>query len=240
VSKGKCPKCPSSDAYETYEDGHSHCYSCSYHEHGTLSLAALKNSLTVGKEKGPSGVSLPEDFDYYLPPYAGDWLLKYRITQTEKQKNSIGYSATYESMVFPVFGEDRTKLEMYQRRYFGDDPDIPKWVTKGTKGDVLHLSNHHEHDIIVLVEDIVSAIKVSRVTNCAPIFGSNLSEAMARRIVKLFGKARVWLDPDKKLHSLKTSLLLTELGCPSTVIFTSKDPKEYGTADIRQLVNLGD
>lgn len=26
-----CPVCPSSDAYCIYEDGHTHCYSCSYH-----------------------------------------------------------------------------------------------------------------------------------------------------------------------------------------------------------------
>ncbi len=30
-SKLPCPKCPSSDAYHLYDDGHGHCYSCNYH-----------------------------------------------------------------------------------------------------------------------------------------------------------------------------------------------------------------
>lgn len=34
VSKGPCPDCPSSDACATYDDGHTHCFSCGHTRNG--------------------------------------------------------------------------------------------------------------------------------------------------------------------------------------------------------------
>lgn len=230
--QGKCPKCPSTDAFTEWGNGSKHCFSCGYHEGEKWDgLDITRNRMAFEKAKA---VHLPSDYDTYTPNFALKWLQKYDITAKEIRENRIGYSADRSLLVFPVVDRSAALL-MWQGRYFGDEP-YPKWVTYGTRDDVMHFPKHHESDTIVLVEDIVSAIKVSRVTNCMPMFGSQLSQTMLLRVSKLFKKARVWGDPDATKKSMKTSFALTELGCPSTIIVTEKDPKEYGTADIRQIV----
>lgn len=241
ISKGSCPMCTSSDAYSTYADGHRHCYSCNFHVPPTPSIDTVKASFAEGKALG-SLVQLPSDFDHYIPGNFQDygsplgWLNKYGLTVTEKARHHLGYSVKRESIIFPVFGNSSADLLMYQSRYFGADTKVPKWKTVGYKSDVIHLPDPWEHDTIVLVEDLISAIKVSRVTNSMPIFGSGVSLPLLLRISKLFRRAKIWLDPDAKMKSLKIALELAELGMRTTNIFTEKDPKDYRTADIREAV----
>jgi hypothetical protein len=238
IRTGSCPVCPSSDGYKEYEDGHSHCYVCSHHIHAPTTLETLKSFLHIGKNKVGPTVNLPKDFDKdWFREDAQAWIDKYDLRPQERRRNRLGWSESLESLVFPVFEFKTSTLLMYQARYFGTDEQAPKWRTKGPKQEIIHLPDRWHSDTIVLVEDILSAIKVSRVTNCMPMFGSDLGEERLTKIVKQFKRARVWMDPDKKKESLILSLKLSEAGLPTTVILSSKDPKDYQSADIRSIVD---
>lgn len=240
VHKGNCPVCPSSDAYHEYEDGHCHCYSCGEHTMCSRSSAILEALKSETKVHDQSTVSLPKDFDYFLPDRASHWLNRWNLTITEKRKAKIGFSEKLDSLIFPVFGPSDQFGDpvYYQSRYFGVDSKVPKWRTVGSKEDTLYLPESHKDDTIVMVEDIISAIKVSRVTNCTPLCGSTASMALKLRLQRHYRRARVWLDADARLKGLETTLALNELGLRTTMIWTDHDPKYYGTADLRFFTNV--
>lgn len=240
--RGPCPKCRSSDAFITWKDGNQYCFSCHYKPKSEWTMEKIKSSFTVGKNNSPTGIELPSDFSVNIPPgKAAEWLSQYRLTPEEINKNKIGYSDEEHSLIFPVFsGAPDHSLVMYQKRYFGINQEVPKYISVGHKHDVIHLPKPHIHDTIVLVEDIVSAIRVSRITNCMPLFGSHLSLPTALKLGKRYRKARVWLDSNKKATAVRIALVLNEIGVRTTIIFTDKDPKEYTTADIQRLIGLNE
>jgi hypothetical protein len=237
TTRGPCPKCHSSDGFITFANESRHCFVCDYHEHPETTIEMLKSSVIPIKNKQWNEVELPNDFDYYLPQQALKWVQSYGLTATEIRRNKLGWSDTKESIIFPVFDETGC-LKMYQERYFGVDPNRPKYRTTGNKADIIHLPDPVKHDTIVVVEDMVSAIKVSRVTNCMPLLGNTLSIPVAMKLRLRFKRARVWLDANMMQKSVRTSLTLSELGLPTTTIFTDKDPKEYAVSDIRGFVDV--
>lgn len=193
-------------------------------------------ALIVPRERERKGtVKFPTDYTQHIPDFAWGWLNQYGLDRTDTQKFRFGYSEARESLVLPVFiaGE----LAMYQTRYFGSDPKQPKYRTFGFNNDVIFFPQEHpEHDVVVLVEDYISAIKVSRVTNCMPLWGSAVSQEVIYRLTKMFKRAKIWLDPDMKEKSIKTALIMSGMGIPTTTVFSDRDPKMYMTADIRRML----
>lgn len=232
---GPCPKCPSSDAFYVWNDGHGHCFSCGFHKSSEPSLDTIRNSLT--KEKKGRGVFLPDDCSTEFRTDAADWLWQYNLTSLEIRKNRIQWSERLSSLIFPVFGEEN-ELLLWQMRYFGQSSTIPKWKTFGDVQGTIHLPTPHPANLVVLVEDIVSAIKVSKVTNATPLFGSAIDDRRIHRLNKLFQRCRVWLDPDKKQEAVRMALKLSEIGLRSDVILSDRDPKCFSAADIRELVGV--
>lgn len=238
VEKGPCPNrpaCGSSDAYVSYADGHSHCYSCGYHM--TSNPLDVYKTGAVGNISQP--VQLPQDFARsYIREDAKKWLGQYSLTPIEIDRAGIGWSDRRQSLIFPV--KVGSLLALYQSRYFGDDPTEPKWRTIGSKTLLHNIDPFAQDSRLVLVEDIISALKVGRVTNAAPLFGTLIHPTVVAEIVKQFKLVILWLDPDAKMKALKTALTLGEAGVPTKVIFSDYDPKNYITSDIRMLVNQGE
>lgn len=232
TSQGPCHECKSSDAFTNYADGHAHCYSCGYHRgpDGTSILRALKH------QQGE--INLPSDCDPYIPSEPQAWLNKYTLTAPEMRQNRIVWSEKKQSLIFPLHLGG--KLELYQARYFGDDPNHPKWKTVGNK-TLLYVPDRHPKDKrLVLVEDLISAIKVSRITNAAPLFGTSLSELLIALIREQYKEVITWFDPDAQLKAVKASLALAECGLKTRTIFSDKDPKDYWTGYIKQVLEERD
>jgi hypothetical protein len=142
-------------------------------------------------------------------------------------------------LVFPYFGEGLSQLLGWQGRYFGDDKQHPKWFTKGYIRDfikVVNLQKAREHGIIY-VEDIVSAIKLGRVTGACPVFGSFIPLTHTIRLNKMgIDKFSVWLDPDKTKEAFKFSQQIAGLGFNVKTIRSDKDPKEHTMKEIEELI----
>lgn len=201
-----------------------------------MTMEMVKSSLVPENKKTPWAVELPKDFDYHIPLEPLEWLYKFNLTKMELTRNKVGYSDQFHSLIFPVYGGPG-ELRMFQARYFGPQPENnSKWKTVGTTKDLIHLPESHSSTTCVIVEDIVSAIKVSRVTNCIPCFTTHMHVETIKRLSKLFKGVKIWLDPDARKKALKTALDCIAWGIKTEVIFSDFDPKEYGTADIREMV----
>jgi hypothetical protein len=151
----------------------------------------------------------------------------------EPTKWLSGYGLSREEI--GSFGWDRNKLHLvYRHGEFTNSRNFsgegPKWISRGKKPWVV-LGRGLE---VFFVEDIVSAIKLSREQAVCCLFGSSLP----MEHVPISTKAcAVWLDLDKATEAVKISMRLSELGYKSRVILTEKDPKEYSTEQIRHFIN---
>jgi hypothetical protein len=183
----------------------------------------------------PGGVPpLPEDVSTYIPPVPYAWLKRY-LTDQEIMQHRIGWSQNKEAIVLPVF-DTAGKLLMWQSRYFGDNKDYPKYLTRGYKGDILHILGNFDSDCIVLVEDLISAIVVSRVENAMPLWGSTIHLKTLKRVSGYYGQMKIWLDYDKLSEAVKARGTASLLFRKVSIVAQEQDPKCHTKEQLEEIL----
>lgn len=232
-----CPKCGSKDNLGIWTDGQMWCFGCYYFVKGgqDLSLLSLQQKLEIlnsgnikQEEKSPNGdtgVNLPSDYSRALGLEGAKWLMKYGITREEITKNHIGWSDKYESLIFPVF-DIHDNLLLVQRRFFGHG-NWPRYHTKGKPESLVHILGDRDTDTCVLVEDLLSAIKVGRQQETSPLWGSNLSLDKIKRLSHRFANLILWLDRDKAREAVRYKWKASPFFQKISIIVSEHDPKEY-------------
>ena len=216
-----CPKCGSRDNLGEYED-HFWCFGCKYHMRKT-DTASLRLRLNRHNTEEQSVMKLSNIKE--LPRKAMEWLLSYGISQEEIDKYGIEWNVKEEMLVL------LQTAKYWQARTFNSRR--PKYLSEGNKP----LTIYGQGDTIVIVEDIISAMKIARLHGdyCAcPVLGSSLSYDMENQIVEQYKKSAVWLDRDKAKNALLISRKLKQRGLESKVIVTDDDPKEHSKEEIRE------
>ena len=114
----------------------------------------------------------------------------------------------------------------------------PKYMTaKGAKFSTLGLSIIAEgYGPVVIVEDVLSAIKVGRVTSTVCLLGSTPKKDANLPVT--CNTAIIWLDCDAVTKAHTISRKLTLQGIKTWVIFTDKDPKCYNTDEIHRILGI--
>lgn len=178
-------------------------------------------------------LTLPDDYEKTIPAEALTWLAQYGIMREEIIANGIGWSKVEHGLVFPYRAGGA--LIAYQIRNFSPNA-VNKWFSKGKLQDYLHIMGFGtwaNGGPIVVVEDIISAIKVARHARAMPLFGSQMNLTRCLRIRWFCKKIYLWLDADKYAESIGYAKRLENLGLETRVIYTEKDPKEYGDEEIK-------
>ncbi len=233
IGKERCPECAKTgkdtrgNNLAIYSDGHRYCFSCGYYQHGDIKYIIHEKLERV--DNTPSNLpTLPEDVVMctYGPGY--EWLRKYEITTHEIMQNKILWSESKQWLIFPYY--EGYTVSGFQARNFNKDKPY-KYFTAGNIKDLLWIFGKNEP--LVLVEDLVSAIKVGRHTSCMPILGSVINLKLLMRLTKITSSLVIWLDPDKQKEMIKFSSLATMLGFKVKTIFSDKDPKDYDNARIK-------
>lgn len=211
-----CPKCGSKDNLGDYDD-HQFCFGCQYYvrKNDTASLRAR-----INKNKTDSiTYTIPITND--IPQEAMQWLLKYNITEKEIKKYKISWSPL-KILVLII------SKSYWQGRNFGFGNQ--KYKSNGIKP----LKKYGSGNTLVLVEDVLSAIKIARTEDYSgvPLLGSSLSKEHELRLIKNYDTIYVWLDRDKAKNAVKIKNRLRELGITSKAIITPLDPKEYNETEI--------
>lgn len=230
-----CPRCGSKDNLGVWSDGHKWCFGCHYYEASPESIETYKTRM---EHFTNHDIEAPEldtsDFHPAIPDEALAWLRKYGISDTEIKHYELCWNRKTSSLVFPVFNS-RKKLVYYQERYFGPDKDKPKYITRGSKTQqLMYIINNNFPKTLVLVEDYVSAIKVSRYCSASPLLGSNISSRASKWVAERFNRVRLWLDMDKAVESLREASRLPVNDV--RVVLTPLDPKEYSTGEIVKIL----
>jgi len=169
-------------------------------------------------------ISLPEDIVPFVPAVADEWLRHYDLTQTELIVNRVVWSEYRKLLIFPYF-DDKNFLFGWQGRYFGDVKEHPKWTGKGNFKEQIKLWGDLttvKDTSIIIVEDVISTIKLSRFYISSCLFGSNI---YINKYITIYNTYKpkefiIWLDKDKEKESRLFSLQLNKLGIPCRVIST--------------------
>lgn len=230
-----CEKCGSRDNLGVWSDGHKWCFGCHYYEPAPQSIETYKTRMEHLTNHDAEANELDtSDFHPVIPDEALTWLRKYGISDIEIKHYGLCWNRRTSSLVFPIFNPGK-KLVYYQERYFGPDKDKPKYITRGSKTQqVMFIINNNFPDTVVLVEDFVSAIKVSRYCTACPLLGSNINSRASKWVAERFKRVRLWLDMDKAVESLRERSKLPV--ADTRIVLTPLDPKEYSTGEIIKIL----
>lgn len=235
ISHEPCPKCRSKDNRGVYDDGSEWCFGCGYYvpPQGIMRVQrALRKAETI---EAWGDLRLPKDVTYRLEDKHLTWLRKYALTTTEIIQFRFMSSPT-KGLILPIFNQSDEVL-FYVNRPFKEG--IAKSFDNGRKPFlVLPPRREHRHpETCIIVEDFISAVKVSRYYNCLPLFGSHLGVHTIERLRKRgFKRFCFWLDPDKTKEAVRQALRWNTSTYKCVVIRSDADPKETSDTDIIKLV----
>jgi hypothetical protein len=199
-------------------------------------------------------VSLPRDFvrinDTYqsdIPMIAYDWLFANNVFIADIKAFGIGWSSSMGRIVFPI----------YDWGFFGKTPatKLIGWVArcvqplnkeerKAQKRPkyLTQKSKEYKHpvwivpegkvypelkDYVVVVEDIISAIKVNKATGVCCV--ALLTTYFPKEVYNSFKDKTIlfWLDPDQKQNMVSLIMKVSSWGGKAARIWTDHDPKVY-------------
>lgn len=188
-------------------------------------------------------VYMPKDFTLTIPKEGYKWLRKYGLTPDDAATYCFGYSQSYDRLIMPVYKGDKLMYWSGRNLHAGEDGRSKYHnVSADRHGLMFELWNDPEHiegELVILTEDILSAIKVHKAGyNAVSLLGTNIDAAMIGKFLKNNNKVIFWLDPDMRPKMLRHVVHCTSLGLPSAAEITSvRDPKEYSYEDIEKFID---
>ncbi len=234
--------CNSSNAMAEYSDGWK-CFSCGESKRKRVVERTVQSRIVKG---------LHDEQKYYdLPDKARAFLYKHHFTDELIEKYSICYA--YDFQVWSTRKQayfnsgDRLILpytncgvfEFLEARTLDPLNDL-KYVTVGGKQQLFKTYLNISPGIVVLVEDLLSAMRVGEVCSAISLRGTSFNDKKLCDIVEAgHGDFAVWLDSDKPGQEAAKQLIkkLGWMGAKNIhVIVTDKDPKCYSESKIKNFI----
>lgn len=216
------------------------CFRCCeplFEPHGLRSIATIQRHKLQREFLEQDEIRLPEDYTLNVPDKAAMWYYQYGISAEVAGAYGIGYSPSLNRIVIPVYKAG--ELIALQLRAV-DSWDKPKYLNPtGPKVSAALFEAGKYTGTTIVVEDILSAIKIGRVHHATALLGTNMTDARANSIAKTNERAYIWLDGDKagQKGTLKAERKLSMLGVDVRRINTERDPKTYSLDFIRSVMD---
>lgn len=250
-----CPRCreegrdKSGDNLAIYSDGHAWCWNCRYYRDAN-GVSKIRASHGFSDTPIKRDLHLPADASLNYPSHALNWVGKYELTKSDLMLNSVVYSdngisfkgkPATDLLIFPCWNKD--ELLAYQGRYFGTDK-VPKWITRGNTDKCYHFLCNGKpdsklRDVLIITEDIISAIKVSKLgVSAMPLWGNQFLGRieMLLKLIRNGCKVLLWLDPNMYTKMIKESNVARLKGLETCSILSRMDPKEHTMDEIEEYV----
>src|SRR3990167_3916869 len=244
ISRTQCPRCRkngrdnSQDNLALYSDGHAWCYACSYHKPPSIETRIKGTTITETTNKAPIPITLPSDATVNIPEEIRNRLATWMIRSEQINKHKFMWSPSREKLIMPVY-DGYGQLLMYQERTW--DIALQKYLTFGKPSDIMHIirpdDTKVDNNVVILTEDLISAIRVSSYKPAMPIWGSDIPLRTIRRLCSTFLVLGVWLDPDMKLKAVKDVLRASQY-MRAFFIDSHLDPKFYNNEQIKEHIDI--
>ncbi len=189
-------------------------------------------------------VTMPRDSttdDRSWPSGARVWVGQARVTPTESKTYGIAYSATLGRIVIPISSGGEF-IGFLARKIFKED-EGPKYYmrTKQPTKMVFMINNMNHPDVVVLCEDVLSAIRIGRHVSSCAILGTEVSDYAINKLTKDRRHGIVFLDYDNRIVIKKSRVLKNRLELlldKVHLINTRIDPKNLDDKELSDLLNL--
>jgi len=216
ASKMPCPWCPSSDGYHEYENNF-HCFSCHKSKRkGVDKSRSLFPTWTALEQYENRGfVKFPKTVTSWLPQPAMKWLLEAGMTKELILKNNILY---VEHEIVPAY-DDSYSIELHNRiilpyiAFNGIEDEVVfyqarsvdplerrKYITVGLR-QAFYSNQNIDLELpstkeVVIVEDILSAIRVGEYVDAIALCGTSMGDELIRKVKDNYEEVMVWMDND--------------------------------------------
>jgi len=221
-----CPRCRKRGNDRTgnnlaeYSDNY-YCFSCGYYK-TKRSISRVNDAFSPTIASNVNQLHTVSQ----LPKQAVDWLSKYQITPEEMKQ----FRWCEEKSLLVLYQSE----DYWQGRNFGT-PSVPKYLSEGVKPFIKYGS---DNDTLVLVEDILSAIKVGRVYSASPMLGTMPLKSHLSHL-RPYKNVICYLDRDAAIKSVRNAAKLSEMiGKTVRSVITEYDPKKYSVDDIKNIIGL--
>lgn len=207
-------------------------------------------------------INVPQDcipiISPHAPQKAKQWVINCGITASQMEEYKIQYSRRWDRVFFPIQASD-FELKIVKPYLVGwsarcpnnydkqerIDKQRPKWINRKLKGHerIFFARFNTDSNILILVEDVPSAIRVHEATdhNVIALLTTSMPVLLMSRIKRYDQDTqfRVWLDNDMRFKVMSFVSRLTGHGYNIKQIRSSKDPKMYDEEQIRRIVEVG-
>lgn len=243
MKRQPCDECGEKTSVQL-NDGWTYCHACQ-HKTSSKSLIALPQTIT-------RCLSLPENLNTEWPREAIDWLSKYDHGIEGLGQHCFWDSQIYSRLCFPYYIQNNTREMEYRGCWMRlvdqtNRPEYkPKWLFAGIRDFVWQYlrvigSNETEEaqwrldHTVVLVEDVVSALRVSEHMNCICLGGTNLTDFVKEFIIGSYENVIVFLDGDDAGRNAAEKIRKElKLYCNVRVIRAKRDPKEMSNLQLKR------
>lgn len=228
-SRSECPKCCARRGLAEYDNG-EFCHAC--HQ-----IISSNKSLIKTAKKEKKRLEVPK-ISGVMPKDAYNWLFGY--IGIEANDCFIFWSDEYQRIVFLSPSGKAAWMRSVNKQ--------PKWLFVGDKDEVFYYpcrsiireieESESNRKCVCLVEDVVSAIKVSEVVDSITLGGTQIKDNVYSYIGNNgYQKVYIFLDGDeagrKGAEFIRKRLALL---CDTVIIRGSKDPKDCGKAELEGLL----
>lgn len=254
VGHEPCPECGSRNNLGRYDDGSGWCFGCGHYERAT-GVPRRYKELTADDDTIPQ---LPDDTGTAFAPAAVQWLAQYHLSVEQAIAHGVRWSDSRQQLIFLLEdgcwqARNFNTVTASKRKYFtaGDVNDSIK-LYRVSRQPLAERRSHEgvnqepteqgakeveESSVLALVEDCVSAIRVSEQCDAMPILGSHVSVKKLARLSRFYDKLIFWLDPDKLTEARTMAGRVQMLGLEVAVIYTKLDPKCYTFGEIKEILD---
>lgn len=201
-------------------------------------MAWLK-SLKLPQKQTVRTVELPTDFTNILSPAALSYCYIRGIYEQDIFKYKFGYSTYLHRLILPVY--ENNSLVFWQGRNLGEvTRSNPKYVNvaKQNRKDIFFYIQNTDSKVLVINEDIISAIRTSKVANSLSILSAHIPDNLIFKLALggKFDTILIWLDPDKKVKATDWTFKYRAYGINCCRIDSDKDPKWYSDTEIKEKI----
>lgn len=229
----------------SHKEYSAYCFRCGkigYQNKGYQTLQQLEKIRELDKlaRSAVTRVELPHDtiFDFELfSAEARFWLLSASISGVLCKKHGIGYSPRLQRVVLPVYNSTGGLSFFQLRRIVGNGP---KYISPSVdRSAILFVvtPDGSSLDEIVVVEDILSAIRVGEHIPTASLLGTSISTQQAAFLSK-YKRVITWTDPDSAGIKGATDVRrIMSLTSDVRNITSELDPKLMSNDDIKEKLN---
>jgi len=219
---------------------YAHCFACKWSDVADPPPMTPQERLELAKSAAAFEAeppTLPKDFTLDMDIRGVLWISKGGLHVDDARKFGWGWSDKMRRVVMPVYEngslvavQARSVISGMKPKYLSQIHSGPRPAFKaGTKNT----------GQLVLTEDMLSAARVSKVTDAWSLLGTNLMDAVIEQISNTnYTQVLIWMDNDKAGFKARRTMFkqLGAVGFDVRIIKADKDPKYYTLDQIKGLI----